>query len=427
MTFQSEASFRSRRAPAATLLLAACAFTFTLAGCGASAKNEAAAAAAATAAAKSAAEPMAIRVASAETKTVARSIDITGALVADDSVNISSEVQGRIASINYDFGQTVKKGAVIAQIDKQEFQIQHDRAKAALAQALARVGLNPDQEDQVASTTPLIRQARAQLEDARSKLESAKKLFESGDIARERFTELEKLVNARTANLDAAMDDLRTSMATVQTLRADKRLIEKRLNDTTIRAPFDGQISQRMVAPGQYIKDNVPIVTLVKTWPLRLRADIPEVAVAAVRTGETLSFTTESILGRTFTATVTQLNPSLEARSRSLTAEARLNQADPQLRPGMFVQVRLVVGKHLEITVVPRQAVYTIAGLTKLFAVEGSNVREIRFTPGQAEGDWLEVPGGLIQPGATVAVDKLPLLSDGVPVRIDSSARPKGD
>ena len=427
MTFQTEASFRSRRAPAATLLLAACAFTFTLAGCGASAKNEAAAAAAATAAAKSAAEPMAIRVASAETKTVARSIDITGALVADDSVNISSEVQGRIASINYDFGQTVKKGAVIAQIDKQEFQIQHDRAKAALAQALARVGLNPDQEDQVASTTPLIRQARAQLEDARSKLESAKKLFESGDIARERFTELEKLVNARTANLDAAMDDLRTSMATVQTLRADKRLIEKRLNDTTIRAPFDGQISQRMVAPGQYIKDNVPIVTLVKTWPLRLRADIPEVAVAAVRTGETLSFTTESILGRTFTATVTQLNPSLEARSRSLTAEARLNQADPQLRPGMFVQVRLVVGKNLEITVVPRQAVYTIAGLTKLFAVEGSNVREIRFTPGQAEGDWLEVPGGLIQPGATVAVDKLPLLSDGVPVRIDSSARPKGD
>lgn len=401
--------------------------TLILAGCGASAKNEAKAAAEAAAAAKSAAAPMSIRVANAETKTVARSLDVTGTLMADDSINVISEVQGRISAINYDFGQSVKKGDVLVQLDKQEFQIQHDRAKAALAQALARVGLNPDQEDQTATNTPLVRQARAQLEDSKSKLDSARKLFESGDIARERLTELEKLVNARTANLDAAQDDLRTSMATVQALRADKRLIEKRLADTTIRAPFDGQISQRMVAPGQYIKDNVPLLTLVKTWPLRLRADVPEVAVASIRNGATLSFTTESIPGRTFTATVTQLNPSLEARSRSLTVEARLNQADPQLRPGMFVQVRIVIGKNLEITVVPRQAVYTIAGLTKLFTVEGSNVKEIRFTPGQAEGEWVEVPGGLVQPGAAVAVDKLPLLSEGLAVTVDSSAKPKGD
>lgn len=393
--------------------------------CGNSAaKNEAKATAAA--AAKPAA-PMAIRVAAAESRTIARSIDVTGSLQADDSVNVVSEVPGRIAAINYDFGQTVKRGAVIAQIDKQEFQIQLDRARAALAQALARVGLNADQENETPTTTPLIRQARAQFEDAKSKLDNAKKLFESGDIARERFTEMEKLVNARQAALDAAQDDLRTSLATVQALRADKRLIEKRLNDTTILAPFDGQISQRMVAPGQYIKDNVPVVTLVKPWPLRLRVDVPEVAVAVVRTGETLSFTTESIIGRTFTATVTQLNPSLEARSRSLTAEARLNQSDPRLRPGMFVQVRLVVGKNLEITVVPRQAVYTIAGLNKFFTVEGSSVKEVRFTPGQSIDDWLEVPGGLIQPGVTVAIDKLPLLSEGLPVTIDSSAKPKGD
>src|SRR5258705_11625543 len=98
-----------------------------------------------------------------------------------------------------------------------------------------------------------------------------------------------------------------------------------------------------MVGPGQYIKDNTAILTLVKTWPLRLRADIPEVGAAAVKIGEAISFTTDAIPGRTFSATVTQLNPSLDARSRSLSAEARLNQPDPLLRPGMFVQAKLVV------------------------------------------------------------------------------------
>jgi multidrug resistance efflux pump len=264
-------------------------------GSGASAKNSAASAPAKPA-------PIPVRVALVETRGVSKTVDITGSLAPDDTLNVVTEVPGRVASIPYDFGQTVRKGDVIAQLDRQEFQIQVDRSRAALAQALARVGLNPDQENDSPNTTPMIRQARAQLEDAKSKLDNARKLAESGDIARERLTEAEKLVNGRQASLDAAVDDLRTGLANVQALKADKRLNEKRLGDTTIRAPFDGQISQRMVAPGQYIKDNNPILTLVKIWPLRLRADIPEVGAAAVRVGEPLTFTAEAMAGRTFSA-----------------------------------------------------------------------------------------------------------------------------
>jgi RND family efflux transporter MFP subunit len=365
-------------------------------------------------------------VATVGTRDVPRAVDVTGSLLPDDSINVVTEVPGRIAVIRYDFGQSVKKGDVLVELDRQEYQIQVDRARAALSQALARIGLNGDQENESPTTSPLIRQARAQLEDAKSKYDNAKKLADSGDIARERLTEAEKLLNARQANLDAAMDDLRTGLANVQALRADKRLYEKRLNDTIIRAPFDGQISQRMAAPGQYVKDNVTLLTLVKTWPLRLHVDIPEVGAAAVHAGDSLSFTTEAMPGRTFSATIRELNPSLESRSRSLSAEARLNQPDPHLRPGMFVQVRLVVSKAAPVTVVPKKAVYTVAGLSKIFAIQDSTAREIRFTPGQSGEDWMEVPGDAIKPGETVAIEKLNLLTDGTQVRIES-ASPQGD
>lgn len=372
--------------------------------------------------------PLAVHVAPAASKEVPRTAEVTGSLLPDDTINIVSEVQGRISSIRYDFGQSVRKGDILVEIDRQEFQIQVDRARAALAQALARIGLNPDQENENPTTTPMIRQARAQLEDAKSKYDSAKKLADSGDIARERLTETEKAMNARQANLDAATDDLRTGLANVQALRAERRLAEKRLNDTTIRAPFDGQVSQRMAAPGQYVKDNTTILTLVKTWPIRLHVDIPEVGAAAVHVGESLSFTTEAIPGRTFTATIRELNPSLEARSRSLSAEARLNQPDPLLRPGMFVQVRLVLSRGTAVTVVPKRAVYTVAGLSKVFTIQGSTAREIRFTPGQSGDDWIEVPGDALKPGDTVAIDKLNLLTDGTEVRVDASAAPpQGD
>ena len=206
--------------------------------------------------------PIAIRVAAAEARKVVKVIDVTGSLAQDDSLNLVSEVTGRITLIRCDFGQSVRKGEAILELDRQEFQIQLDRSRAAVAQALARIGVYPDQENETPATTPLIRQAKAQLDDAKSQLESPKKLQESGDIASERYLEAEKLVNGRQASLDAAMDDLRTGLAIVQALRADKHLYEKRLGDTTIRAPFDGKISQRMVAPGQYIKDNVPLVTI---------------------------------------------------------------------------------------------------------------------------------------------------------------------
>ena len=98
--------------------------------------------------AQAASKPVAVvvKTAAAETRFVAKAIDITGSLVPDESVNMTSEVQGRIAEVRYDFGQSVRKGDVIAQIDRSDYQIQLERTRASLAQALARVGLDPDRK-----------------------------------------------------------------------------------------------------------------------------------------------------------------------------------------------------------------------------------------------------------------------------------------
>ena len=68
-------------------------------------------------------------------------------------------------------------------------------------------------------------------------------------------------------------------LASVQALQAEVKLAQKRLNDATVRAPFDGSVEQKLVSPGAYLKENTPILTLVKTNPLRLRVDLPETAV----------------------------------------------------------------------------------------------------------------------------------------------------
>lgn len=354
-----------------------------------------------------------IKTAAAEARQVDRVLSLTGSLQADESVNLVFEVPGRITAINTDFGQFVRKGQVIATLDAAEFQLQIERSKAAMAQALARVGLDPGQEDVKPDSTPGIRQAKAQLEDAWQKYDSAQKLLKSGDISQQRFVEMEKAYQARVAALEAQRDELRIQMAQIQALRTDVRLAQKRMNDTMLRAPFDGSVSARLASPGQYVKDNATIVTLVKTWPLRLRVEVPESDAASARIGTTLEFTTDAAPGAVFHAVVRELNPSLDARSRTLVAEGRIQENDARLRPGSFGQVKLAAQKGVAVTVVPREAIYSIAGLTKLFAVRDGKAEEVKFVPGQEMGGWVEIANSPLKPGDRIAVNNLGSLYSG--------------
>jgi RND family efflux transporter MFP subunit len=363
-------------------------------------------------------EAVELSVGRAQIRNFARAISVTGSLLPDETVTVNSEVIGRVQTIRADFGQFVRKGDVLAQIDKQEYQIQLDRAKAALAQALARLGMSPGQELTPPSATPATRQVQARLEDAKFKYESAAKLVKSGDISQERYTEIEKAYRAQQAAADAANDEVRTQWASMESMRADVAMMEKKLADTTLRAPFDGVVSQKHISPGQYVKDNAPIVTLVKTNPLRLRVDIPETAAGQVKLGMTLEFTTDALPGQTFQAVVREANPSLESKSRSLQVEARLTKGDPRLRPGMFTQVRLVVDTAASRLMVPKQAVYSIAGLSKVFAIRDGKAVEFRVNPGEEFEGMVELPGAEIKDGEVVATSRQPALITGTPVRV---------
>jgi len=383
-----------------------------LAGCGEKAEPTAQAA-------PKAPEAIAVRTAKAESRRVEKNLLVTGELAADETVAMRFEVGGRVASVRADFGQLVKKGDTLAELDPTEYRLQVDKARALLAQALARVGLGPDQASVVPQSSPAIRQAEAQLADAKSKYDSAAKLIETGDIAKERFVELDKSMQARQAALEAMRDELRVQVANVESLKAEVKLAEKRLNDTVIRAPFDGAVIERMVSPGQFIKDmeNTPVLRMVSTSAIRLRVSVPETASGSVKVGSKLSFVTDAAPGQTFTATVQTLNPSLDAKSRIMIVEAKLPNPGWRLRPGTFVQVRLTTAKDVEIVSVPKRALYNVAGLTKVFAVRDGKAVEYRVAPGVEGADWMEVPEGTVKAGETVAVSNLGALVDKAVVK----------
>lgn len=405
-----------------------------LAGCG---SKPAPATIAGASSASTAPAAIPVETAHAETRRVNRSIALSGSLLADESVAVSSESAARIQAIYVDFGQQVHKGQIVAKLDDSQYRFQLERAEAALRQAKASIGLDPNSPATPGANdqTPAMRQAEAQMEDARFKFRNAQKLVKSGDISQEHFNELEKGFGARQAAYEETRNAMLTQFANFDALKADIDLARKHVNDCTLRAPFDGSVSERALSPGQFAKENTTILTIVKASPLRLRVNLPESAAASVKPGDTLTFTTGAIPGREFHATVRELDPALDARSRTLTVEARIvdlsgstqgknssnNSHHALLRPGMFVQVQLVTQPNAEVTVVPPAALYSLAGLSKVFLIRDGRAHEVQLGSPNVINGWIEVPADAIRPGDTVATTNLPLLIDGSAVTVSRS------
>jgi membrane fusion protein (multidrug efflux system) len=271
--------------------------------------------------------------------------------------------------------------------------------------------------DPYPTQTAAMRQAQASLDDAKSKADSARKLLETGDIAKERATEIEKTLQARQAVVDAARDEMNGLIAQLRAAKTDIELAEKKLSDTVLRAPFDGGISAKLISPGQYIKDNTTVATLVKTSPIRLRVEVPENYSALIGVGSVVTFTTGAAPGKQFNAVIQKLNPTFDAKNRTLMAEAKFATPDARLRPGSFVQVKLITRKNESVVMVPQRAVYSVAGLNKVYVIRAGKAVEVRMPPGMEVDGWVEAPSDLVQPGDAVAVSNLLNLVNGAAVK----------
>ena len=182
------------RAPRATLSGALCllvAAYLAAAGC----QQEIPAAPKKTAAAAPGAGARAVRVVPAAETTVARTVAATGTLAADEQVVLGTKVVGRLAEISVDLGSLVKKGQPIASIDTKDYQYRLDQSVAALKQARVRLGLPADGDDDRvdAAQTAVVRQAKAQLDQAQLNRDRLARLWEQQYVAR---AELDAAVSA---------------------------------------------------------------------------------------------------------------------------------------------------------------------------------------------------------------------------------------
>jgi len=290
----------------------------------------------------------------------------TGTLLPDEEVELTFETQGKVVGIYFDEGRRVKKGELLAKLNDAPLQAQ-------------------------------LLKLQAQHKLTEEKVFRQKQLLDRDAISRESY------------------DQVATEL---QTIEADIKLLEARISETELRAPFDGIIGLRLISEGAYATTQTPLARLVKISPLKLEFSIPERYAGDVSPGFPVKFSIDGI-SKEFQADVYAIDPKIEINTRTIVVRAYYPNKNEELKPGRFTSVSLLLSQIDNAVAVPSEALIPEMNGVKVFVYRNGKAEQVRVTTGLRTESQIEIKSGL-KFGDTLLTTAILQLRQGIPVKLDT-------
>jgi RND family efflux transporter MFP subunit len=372
------------------------------------------------------------------------SFQATGSFIAEESSDVAPAVGGRVAATPVEIGDFVRKGEAICVLEQREAQLKLDQARAGreqakfiLSQAQSRVGwsgnggFNPDLVPEVASSHASYESALASAKLAAADALRYQNLVKSGDVSQSSYEKFrtqqqtgEAAANSAKKLYEAQVNTARQNFRAIEAAQASLAAAEsqlaqaeKGLADTTIRAPFDGYITDRPVSVGQWAATNNKVATLVRISAVRLQLQVPEQRAGQVKVGMAVTARVAAYPERDFVGKVHAVVPFVDSNSRAFMVEARFDNPKAELRPGMFANAKVMLPGTEKAVFVPARSVFydSTTDANHVYSVADHVARLNVVLKGDASGDQVRILSGL-SGSETVITDNLAELYDGEPV-----------
>lgn len=306
-----------------------------------------------------------------------------GTAAAVHGVTVSADLPGIVDQIHFDSGKAVREGAVLVQLDTRE-----ERAQLASAEAQQKL--------------------------SRINFDRVSGLLAKGVISQ--------------ADYDKSAAENTQSQARVGEIRAT-------IGRKTIRAPFSGVLGIRQVNLGQYLAGGAPIVSLQSLDPIYVNFSVPQQEGVRMRVGGGVRVASEGSAGvaqSEFTGKITALDSVVNEATRNIQVQATLANPEGKLKPGMFVETRVLLPASESVISLPASAINYAPYGDSVFIVadlkgpDGKSYRGVRqqiVKLGAARGDQIAVTSGL-QSGQEVVTSGVFKLHNGAPVQINNKTQP---
>ena len=331
-------------------------------------------------------------------------LDATGYVVAQRKAAVSSKATGRLEWLGVLEGSHVKKDDVIARLENQD-------VAAAEAQAAANIAVAQGN----------LEQGLAELREAELALKRSLNLVGKGFISRAAHD----AAIARHSKAKASMASLK---AGVTVARASERSAAVAVEQTVIRAPFDGVVLTKSANVGDIVtpfssalEAKGAVVTMADMETLEVEADVSESNLGKIKVDQPCEIQLEAFAERRFAGVVSRMVPTLDRSKGTLLVKVRFVDKDARVLPDMsakvaFLSRTLRSGEKSPLTAVQATAITKRDGKAVVFSVEKDRVREMPVQTGASLGDLVEVKGP--KPGAVLVLNPPDKLADGMAVKL---------
>jgi RND family efflux transporter MFP subunit len=358
--------------------------------------------------------PLAVDVTTAQRQNIATYLSLDGQITPLQQSTLSTPQSGTVTAVYANEGQRVSSGELLAKLDDSTLRAQLAQQVALAAQAQAQLSgqtlqgnITPSQaQSTVATAAQQLATAKNNLSTARAALVNAKlvydgdvTLYKSGyvaqtalEAARAAYVQAQQTVysseaaqqqavvaleNAKAQGTNAVPiqdQQIAGARATLKSAQAQVKLLQAQIVQTSLIAPFDGVITQRVLDPGGFAGPNQPILQISQVAHVYVNVNVPDSELGYVHKATPVTFTSTSVPGRTFSGTVYDVNATPTTGTLSYRARIVMPNPDDALRGGMLVSVSVRKEFHPNAIVVPLTAVvqgasgaavYTVAPLPK--------------------------------------------------------------
>jgi HlyD family secretion protein len=326
-------------------------------------------------------------------------LNATGYVVAQRKAAVASKATGRLEWLGVREGSQVKSGEVVARLENRDVTAQMQQAAANVKVAEAN-----------------LEQGTAELHDAERQLKRSAELLEKKFVS----PAAHDAVVARHARAVAAISGFR---AAINAARATFRAAEVAVEQTLIRAPFDGVILTKNANVGDVITpfssalgSQAAVVTMADMSTLEVEADVSEANIGKVRIGQPAEIQLDALPDTRFRGEVRSVVPTVDRSKATVTVKVRFIEIDPRVLPEMSAKVAFLSREvrkeeNTPRTAVPASAVIERGGRKVVYAVREGKAHEVPVQTGSAVGDLIEVSG--VQAGDKLVLKPSERVRDG--------------
>ncbi len=351
-------------------------------------------------------------------------------------VEVTTPISGaKVVDLLVEPGARVKKGQPVAVLTspdlvnlRVESQEKLAQGQADLQQALADLKLAQQNYHRFQNiATAEIAEAQSQVAFAQEKYNKDKQLTDNGALPRrtalESQTQLaqaqaeltkansrrdviaaENQVTRAQAAVKVAKERIRLSNTTYQTRLAQLETIASKKGLVTVMAPITGQVAQRQVTIGQSFEDaGGKLMTIVNDSKVFATANIYEKDLGQVKIGQPVKVKVASLPNQIFTGRIKRIGSVVEGETQVVPVQAEINNANGQLKPGMFAELEVVTDKTSGLVLaIPNSAVVDANGKKIIYVKNGNAFQSVEAEFGQTSGNLIEVTSGLFEGDAVV-------------------------